>query len=168
MRFTRSLLTTALLLVASTVVAHADTFEYTFVAGPRIGMTETLSFDEASILTSSTTINAADFLSSTNPAVHAFEINPTVGKCSFTGSIGTGSCVALTYIDNFGTTNEAAAVEGFVLDSVGTYNFGDLGKLTIADLTPPPPSEVPEPSSIALLGTGLLGAAEIARRKLLA
>jgi PEP-CTERM motif len=166
MRFTRSLLATAFLLAAATIAAHADTFEYTFVAGSRTTIAATISFDESFILTSSTTINAADFLSSTNSAVLSFEINPTVAQCSFTGAgPDPGSCVALTYIDKFGTTNKAAAQEGFVLDSVGTYNLGDLGNLTITDLTPPPPPEVPEPSSIALLGTGLLCLAGIARRK---
>jgi hypothetical protein len=148
------------ILAASSLAAHADTYEYDFSAPSFFGSPAvSLSFDEAALLTSDTTITAANFLTMTGGPVSSFEINPTSGDC--VGFSGGSSCINI----NFSGGSILGVEASDAADTTGTFDYS-LGTLTITDLTPS--AATPEPSSIALLGTGVLGLAGVVRRRLLA
>ena len=72
------------------------------------------------------------------------------GEQLFTGSIGTPSTLA--FISGSPTVNGAQS--GYEISGSGPFPFG------------PPPSSTPEPATMLLMGTGLLGLGAFTRRKL--
>ncbi len=168
MRLTVRLLTAAAVLSASTLAAHADTYQYTInlSAGITGSSGDTVVFDESALLQVDTTIYASSFISSTDPSdasveVASVEINPVLEDC-VNGSGGGPSCVQFNFLDG----GSVVDFYGTPLNMVGTFTLFEPDEVVITDLGPSP-SSVPEPSTFALLGTGLIGAAGALRRKLL-
>ncbi len=168
MRLTVRLLTAAVVLAASTLAAHADTYQYTItISGPNPGSpADTVVFDESTLLQQPTEIADLNFKSSTNSSIAEVEINPVLGFCEDVTESNKGSCVEFVFLDG----SDHGEAEAYVpqLTSTGTFEFG-LGpdEVVITDTSLlGSPSPVPEPSTFALLGTGLIGAAGALRRKL--
>lgn len=65
-----------------------------------------------------------------------------------------------------GTTGAFIKTISLINETPGAAEIEDLSADYSQVIPPPPPSEVPEPSSIILLGSGLLGLAGAVRRKL--
>jgi hypothetical protein len=127
---------------AAPQLAHATTYTYTV---NMLGLQ--VSFDEPEILTVDTTIPAADWLSTSNPYLTDVYISPTLDDC-FSNPIKASCAVISQNGTGIGTDFSTD------LTSVGTYedSFGDFVSI-VADASP---SAAPEPSTLALLGTGIL------------
>ena len=137
------------ILLSSSLYAYADTYQYT-VSVTSGGGSGTFSFDTSSILTGDTTVQASSLTYSSDPTVVSVFIDPDGPSCP-NGNRGGNACVEFT-------TNGGEDFQGFpnAFTAPGSYNSTyDNLNLTITDLTPPL-TATPEPSSIALLGTGLL------------
>ncbi len=151
----------AAVIAASTLAAHADTFQYKI-----INFGDTVVFDESALQQGDTTIYAPSFISSTDPSVISVEIDPTLGFCAGGNDSSAGACVVFQLPDG------VLDIDDYDLhfNTIGTFTPVDGGNLhdevVITDLGPSA-SPVPEPSTFALLGTGLIGAAGVLRRKLL-
>ena len=153
----------AALILTATISAHADTYNYTFTETQPINAIS-VSFDEPAILTSITVVPASDFVSSSStlpdPIFSVLIVPLYADDCTGPPE----SCVEV----NSAGLGAAAFFPDTNLTSVGVCSYaanGSMATLTITDLTVP--SAVPEPSTFALLCTGILGLVSVARRKIL-
>jgi hypothetical protein len=146
-------------LLSSSLYASADTYQYTDYISPGYGG-GMYSFDSNSILSVETTILASSFTYSSDPSAISLTIDPNSPVCP-SGNRGGEACVEIK-------SSGGDGFEGFngPFDAPGTYyNLYGGESLTITDLTPASPAVTPEPSSIALLGTGLLMLVGTLRRR---
>jgi hypothetical protein len=141
-----------LLLAASTVAAHADTFSYDFsYPGGSLAFT----------YTSPTLLGLNTSFVPTTCTEYGVTCTDVIFKAVKAGK-NTTLTVSLT-APNF-VADIAGASTSFIDIGTNTYNLAGPATLVVTDI-PDPISSVPELSSIALLGTGLLGLAGVARRK---
>ena len=148
-----SLLLASALMATVTLAAHADTFQYNVVFNS--GSTATnATFDSSSILTSTTTYIPATGTGSQGPIL-SVSAYPVLNGCYN----GFDACFITNSQDGGDVLYFHTNVE-----HVGTFTdvFGD-GELTISDISSSAPT--PEPSSILLLGSGLLGLGGVLKRK---
>jgi hypothetical protein len=132
------------LLAIGTTTAHADTISYTFSS-----FLFDVSFTASSIITTDTTIPAADLITNNTPNLISIEINPISFFCG-------GNIIPVPDANSCFLFNQPAQGSGYFfssqLTSLGTYNSGNA-MLTISAVGATP--AVPEPSALLLLITGL-------------
>ena len=153
MRLRLCLAATALLCVS--LAAHADTFLY-IVNFSLPGFISNATFTSPEIITTpNTTVSATG--TSTFGDVQSVTAFPPAGSCPLNTNF---ACFITTVEHGSNALYFAQNVE-----SVGTFTdvFGD-GTVTITDLGPTT-TVTPEPSSIALLGTGMFGLAGVLRKR---
>jgi hypothetical protein len=155
-------LAVAALLLSASVAARADDIYTVTITNEGSAFDGSYSFDESSILTSETTIPAADLTVLSGTALDSITIDPASPACPIFTYATDSSCVQLAYPSNNGLT--AWFTED--LTSPGTYTAA-TAPMTVS-IEPSTTSVTPEPSSIALLGTGLLGFAGVLRRRFVA
>ena len=164
----RSLFAAAILSCAA-VAAHADTYQYTFNYNDDFAST-TATFTVPALLTASTLAvpaTGSGSLFGSPLTVTSVDVEPTAGTCN-----AADACFTANTTSPFGPVSFTLDFASDV-DSVGTFTaipdgeIGANGTVTIADLstTSAPSSVTPEPSSLLLLGSGLLGAAAKIRRQ---
>ena len=154
--FARSAALLAVLFTAASVSSHADSFSYSFSDTTDAPNQIFFTYVSPTLITTTTTFVPLTCMVESTPCINVtFTFDPTStvdpAEISLQGS--------KTGVSDF--FNSTA-----FLTTLGTNTaFNGHVTLTITDLSTTP--SVPEPSTIALFGTGVLGLAGIARRKFL-
>lgn len=147
----------ALSILAGGVALHADTFRYDLNFSFAGVDTASATFTTSALITADTTVSASG-TSSEGPVLSVAVY--VAGDCPFSGDF---ACFDI---------EEGASGQRLFLTSLPTTTgiFPDVfedGSVTITHLGgTPPPSPVPEPSTVALLVTGVLGGLGAIRRRL--
>jgi hypothetical protein len=162
-----SLVSAALLFAASTLVAHADSVVFDSQSGDSfnygIDVTSSgLVFDAGQTITFTGLADVTGAFA--DPPFQFFDVTFTSTSVTFTNESGIGTTFTFLgpRIDNDVFTIDSTAPLGSITYTAETDNEGILtGSLE------GPAAVTPEPSTLALFGTGILGLAGVARRKLL-
>ena len=154
----------AVFLLSSTLLARADDL-YT-VSFSVEGDSGTYTFVEPSILTSPFTVNASDLTSSveSGDVLASIFLNPTDSSSSGVDCFSStnGACGELFFSPPGGSG--LVSLGGFFgpsLTSPGSYESTSRALSVSIE----PTAATPEPSSLALLGTGVLGFAGVLRKR---
>jgi hypothetical protein len=150
-------------LLSASLAAHADLLYSVQTSNLEGNEVIDFSFTEPGLLTTTTIISAADLDVAVEPSATCSESSFTIGNPD-------SSVVSLTNtLSGSGAfcTGGTATVAGPV-DHDGVYSNGALVP-TILTITGSPAivAATPEPSTLALFGTGIIGLAGMARRKFL-
>jgi hypothetical protein len=166
-----SILATAALLSAS-LAAHADPVTYDLTLTPTSGVYGgTGSFTLAGAPTNNVdyfTTNGLEALSFTIDGQTFSLANETPGNAANTlVEFQSGNIWDITFAETIGS-----GLNSLTLDTAGNYAFfysnngiEQESSGTFTDTPAPPNAVTPEPTGIALLGTGLLGLAGVVRRR---
>lgn len=170
--------------VAAPVAAHADTYDFTISTSQSSLMSPATSFVATGTLT-------GDPISSQPPTINLTGVTGAAQNYTFTGVVPLGAATGFTYDNLVFTDANARHVDGngvllyltygsyatgstlaHVYDSSTGYHVDIFDLAEPVDVTPFAidrfdlnPSTVPEPSTLALLGTGALGLCGAIRRR---
>ena len=143
---------------SGSLAAHADTFAYTVVFDAQNLSGSVATFTVPAILTTPVIVAAGGSGNlGGNQTVKSVEVYPTVGSCIYAGG---KAC----FVTRFANDAEDYVYFDSNVTSPGVFS-GLFGTVSITDVPGGPVSTTPEPSSITLLGTGLLGMAGVLRKR---
>lgn len=147
-------------MLSASLAAHADSVTYTFTLPSGMGVySGVASFTEPSIQTTAFDVLGADISSTTSVAITEIFINPTGSTCG--GETVSGdNCYTFDFADGSYGYASLTAQPLSLGDYTTTAGYADITLDITSDVAP-----TPEPSGIALLGTGLLGVAGMVRRR---